>query len=252
MDGSITAGVMPTAATSRLSKPIVWLGRVLDELMPPGTEPSDAADWTLDTRDDYCPRCGASAGPGSVTPRGCAFCIKLNFPWQRITRLSFYGQPVDEWVRQLKFDRRWRWGDWMGEQLAKAIDRPTKHQNMIVCPVPMHRLRRWRRGYNQADLIARAVAREHGLPLATVLTRTQHTPPQTAIAPSMRHENVRHSFAIEPVDLAGHEVLLIDDVKTTGATLATCTRLLKKVGARSVHTAVIAVADPKGQGFATI
>jgi ComF family protein len=243
---------MPTAATSRLPRPAVWLGKVLDELMPPGVEPDGAADWIPDRQDAYCPRCGASTGPGEVTPRGCAFCIKHRFPWQRITRLSFYGQPMDEWVRQLKFNRRWRWGNWMGRQLANAIVPPQKSQHMIVCPVPMHRLRRWRRGYNQAELIARAVANAHNLPLAPVLTRTRHTPPQTAIAPSLRHENVRYSFAIEPADLTGHEVLLIDDVKTTGATLAACTRLLKQAGARSVHAAVVAVADPKGQGFTAI
>ena len=63
---------------------------------------------------------------------------------------------------------------------------------------------------------------------------------------------MRNSFAIEAVDLTGHEVLLIDDVKTTGATLSACTRLLKQAGALSVHVAVIAVADPKGAGYQMI
>jgi predicted amidophosphoribosyltransferase len=53
------------------------------------------------------------------------------------------------------------------------------------------------------------------------------------------------------VDLSGYEIILIDDVKTSGATLSACTRLLKQAGARGIHAAVVAVADPKGQGFRT-
>ncbi len=243
---------MPTARLPQLRRPIAWLGQVLDELMPPGLVPDGAADWRPDREDAYCPRCGASAGEGSVTPRGCAFCVDRPLPWQRLTRLSYYGEPVDEWIRELKFRRRWRWAGWLGNQLAQVIGEPNDPKHLVVCPVPMHRLRRWRRGYNQADLIARAVADARGWSIAPILKRTRHTPPQTAIAPSRRHDNVRHSFDTEPVDLTGYDVILIDDVKTTGATLSTCTRLLKQAGAQSVHAAVLTVADPKGQGFTAI
>ncbi len=253
---------MTTAHTPALSRARRWLGQLIDECVPPGHQPQGTADWHPDSPDDYCPRCGASAGPGSVTPRGCAFCLNLRFPWQRITRLGFYGQPIDDWIRDLKFHRRWRYGQWMGEQLAQALASPPLSETdksetsggggLIVCPVPMHRFRRWHRGYNQADLIAKAVAKTRGFTYAPILKRTRHTPPQTAIAPSRRHDNVRHSFDIQNIDLAGHDVILIDDVKTTGATLSTCTRLLNQANARSVHAAVIAVADPKGQGFNAI
>jgi ComF family protein len=243
---------MPIVKRSPLRRAGAWLGQALDELMPPGDEPDGAAGWQADPADTYCPRCGASAGEGSVTPRGCAFCLNTHIPWQRLTRLGFYGEPIDEWIRLLKFHRRWRFGGWLGGQLAQSIAPPHEPTKLIVCPVPMHRLRRWRRGYNQADLIARAVAEARGWRFAPILKRSRHTPPQTAVAASRRHDNVRHSFDIEPVDLAGHDVVLIDDVKTTGATLGTCTRLLKQAGARSVHAAVIAVADPKGQAFTAI
>lgn len=240
---------MPIVRTAPLSRAVRWMGQLVDELVPPGNIPEGAAEWSPDTAEEYCPRCGASAGPGSVTPRGCPFCLKLTFPWQRLTRLGFYGEPLDQWVRDLKFRRRWRYGQWMGEQLAETIGQPTTPNRLLVCPVPMHRLRRWQRGYNQADLIARAAAKSLDLTCAPILKRTRHTPPQTAIAPSRRHDNVRGTFDIEKVDLTGHDVILIDDVKTTGATLSACTRLLIGAGARSVHAAVVAVADPKGQGF---
>ena len=260
---------MSIVRTPSLTKAVRWMGKLVDELIPPGLVPDGADDWRPDATEDYCPRCGASAGPGSVTPRGCAFCLNIKFPWHRITRLGFYGDPLDDWIRDLKFHRRWRYGQWFGQQLAESLNIPssTPSENTpsktsgaggrsggggIVCPVPMHRFRRWHRGYNQADLIARAAAKSLGLTCAPILKRTRHTPPQTAIAPSRRHDNVRHSFDIEKVDLAGHDVILIDDVKTTGATLTACTRLLTAAGARSVHAAVVAVADPKGQGFRAI
>jgi ComF family protein len=244
--------VMTIVRTPALRRAGAWLVQLLDELIPPGLEPEGAADWQPDAVDVYCPRCGASAGQGSVTPRGCAFCVNKQVPWQRMTRLGYYGQPLDDWVKQLKFHRRWRYGQWLGHQLAQTINQPRDPEKLIVCPVPMHRFRRWRRGYNQADLIARAVAKSQHWQFAPILKRIQHTPPQTAIVPSRRHDNVKHSFDIEPVDLTGFDVILIDDVKTSGATLSACTRLLTQAGAQSVHAAVVAVADPKGQAFATI
>ncbi len=243
---------MSIVRTQLLTRAGTWLGQLIDELIPPGTQPEGAADWQPDAIDAYCPRCGASAGPGSVTPRGCAFCLNQPIPWQRLTRLGVYGQPLDDWIKQLKFHRRWRYGQWLGNQLAQAINQPRDPNKLIVCPVPMHRLRLWRRGYNQAHLIAQAVAHTHGWRFAPILKRTRHTPPQTSIAPSRRHDNVRHSFDIENIDLTGYDVILIDDVKTSGATLSACTRLLTQAGAQSVYAAVIAVADPKGQSFAAI
>jgi ComF family protein len=243
---------MTIVSSARLNRAGAWVGRLVDELVPPGLEPDGSGDWQADEIDDYCPRCGASAGPGSVTPRGCAFCLNKAVPWERLTRLGLYGEPLGEWVKQLKFHRRWRYGQWLGGRLALAIGEPRNPKKLVVCAVPMHRLRMWRRGYNQADLIARAVAEHRGWRFAPILKRTRHTPPQTSIAPSRRHDNVRGSFGIERVDLAGHDVVLIDDVKTTGATLGSCTRLLHEAGARSVHAAVVAVADPKGQAFSGI
>jgi len=91
-----------------------------------------------------------------------------------------------------------------------------------------------------------------GWPTAPLLRRTRHTHPQTAVAPSQRASNAAGSIAAEPIDLAGWHVVLVDDVKTTGATLAACARALRSQGAEGVYAAVAAVADPQGQDFRTI
>lgn len=208
--------------------------------------------WTPDTCDDYCVRCGASAGPGAATPTGCSFCHDQRLAWQRLTRLGPYRSPLDEHVRAMKFAHQWQWAPWLGKQLAAVVGQPARPQRVVVCPVPMHWTRRWRRGFNQSVLIAQALADARGWPMASLLRRTRRTPPQTAVAPSQRAANIRGSFAAEPVDLAGHEIILVDDVKTTGATLDTCARLLRRCGAVSIHCVVAAVADPKGQDFQVV
>ncbi|MEO1235351.1 MAG: phosphoribosyltransferase family protein [Planctomycetota bacterium] len=228
--------------------------RRLTELMD-ATVPSvidadpDVAGWSPDATESYCPRCGASAGPGSVTPAGCPFCVDQRVSWDRITRLWGYAEPMDAWIKAMKFGRQWSWGRWLGERLAERVGEPFALDRVVVVPVPMPWLRRWRRGFNQAQLMADALADARGFPCVPALRRTRHTAPQTSVAASQREANIRGSLAAHPVDLTGHEVVLVDDVKTTGATLAACTRLLKKAGARSVHAAVAAVADPKGQDF---
>ena len=91
-----------------------------------------------------------------------------------------------------------------------------------------------------------------GGPIVPILKRAHHTTPQTAIAPSRRHANVRDAFIIEAVDLTGWQIILVDDTKTTGATLSQCARLLRGRGARTVEVAVAAAADPKGQDFQAV
>lgn len=204
--------------------------------------------WRVDSPGEYCQRCGASAGPHAALPGGCAFCIDRPLAWRRITRLAAYREPIDAWIRAMKFARQWSWADLCGQLLADVITTPPGAR-VAVCPVPMHWLRRWGRGYNQSALLARAIARRRGWPFADILYRTRYTRPQTSLAPSRRRANVHRAFAIRPVDLAGWHMILVDDVTTTGATLSACARLLRRAGAETVDAAVIAVADPRGRNF---
>lgn len=228
-----------------------YLRNVLDEVMPAAVDfaVNDAADWRPDGAEQYCPRCGASAGKGSVTEHGCAFCVNQTVAWDRITRLSAYNKPMDGWIKAMKFGKQWTWSRYLGEQLAEQLEPTQPGNKVVVCPVPMPWRRRWARGFNQAALIAEAVAEGCEWLCVEALRRTRHTRPQTAVAPSQRPANVRGSLDIRRIDLTGHHVVLIDDIKTTGSTLTACTKLLKQNGAAHVHAAVAAVADPKGQDF---
>lgn len=202
-----------------------------------------AAGWCADQPSAYCHRCGRTAGPGEVTVEGCSQCVRLRLPWDRVVRLGPYRPPLETWIIEMKFASRWTWAPWLGRLLSQAAQPISQgRENVAVCPVPMHWLRRWRRGYNQSHLIASALADATGWKLAPVLRRRKYTRPQTRLPHSQRIENVRNSFAIGNVDLTGWTVWLVDDVKTTGATARACARLLRDAGANPVHLAVLAVA----------
>ena len=114
----------------------------------------------------------------------------------------------------------------------------------ILVPVPLHRRRLARRRYNQAALLALALARHSGRPAAVdLLVRRRATPSQKGADRTARRRNVRGAFAVRPgrtALIAGRAVLLIDDVLTTGATVEECARVLTRAGAASVDVLTLA------------
>ena len=115
----------------------------------------------------------------------------------------------------------------------------------LLVPVPLHRRRRRRRGFNQADAIARSI----GLPARALLRRVRATPSQTDLPAAQRHANVRGAFRLAwRADVSGLRIVLVDDVCTTGATLESCARVLREAGAADVRAVTVArvVTRPSG------
>jgi ComF family protein len=201
----------------------------------------------------YCTRCGASIGLEAVTEKGCAFCVNQPVHWQKIIRVGNYQPPLSNWVLNLKFHHGWRWGQMLGQLLAPHVaqlDCPI--DRTVICPVPMHWYRRWERGYNQAQLIADEVGKHVNIPVMSLLKRNRYTPSQTRVVPSQRTVNVSQSVTGRKMDLKDWTVILLDDVKTSGATLNNCCRQLKTMGCKRIIAAVIAVADPRHDDFMSI
>jgi len=110
--------------------------------------------------------------------------------------------------------------------------------------VPLHWRRRWRRGFNQAELLAREVSRHRRIPILNALRRSKDTVNQAGLTSSGRRLNIAGAFQPrEGMDLRGQRVLLIDDVFTTGATATACALALKKAGAGTVSLLTLARAD---------
>ena len=129
--------------------------------------------------------------------------------------------------------------------LAQALPRDEAFDAAV--PVPLYWRRRLRRGFNQAELLARGLSRRTGIPVLKVLRRLRQTPTQAGLSNSARRQNMARAFRSRNV--AGKCILLIDDVMTTGATAASCALALKQAGARRVALLTVARVDRRMQGW---
>ena len=143
----------------------------------------------------------------------------------------------------LKFERIPPLGAWFAERLAEMVgeEREVLAADVVV-PVPLHRQREKERGYNQAALISKPLAKRLQLPhKAVLLMRTRPRPEKHILSLEERWESVRGAFATRPGSQVDNQrVLLVDDVLTTGATLDACSRALREAGAKSVAGLTVA------------
>lgn len=212
-----------------------------------------AADFCPDcagaiTADPYhiCRRCTSNVGEFADVSAGCPRCREDRFHFDAAVRLGPYDGRLRDMILSMK--RR------AGEGLAEAVGRlwAEHHADQfralgvgVVIPVPLHWWRRFRRGYNQAETVAAAVARHLGAEHRPGwLRRVRPTVSQVGLSASERRANVRGAFrATRSARLAGATVLLVDDVMTTGSTASEAARALKAAGAGTVYAAVLASAN---------
>ena len=129
-----------------------------------------------------------------------------------------------------------------GDLLAAALPREERFDAIV--PVPLHWRRRWQRGFNQSELLARGLASRYGFPVIRALRRLRYTGTQTGLSQTARRHNVAAAFqARRPQALKGKRLLLVDDVMTTGSTAAACAGVLRKAGTARVVLLTIARAD---------
>jgi ComF family protein len=201
---------------------------------------------------ERCSACGA-AGPGGGGPL-CGICDArlprldhdLRVPGLAacVAAVEFAGE-VESWVHRFKYPARGIEGlDPEPAAVIRALAREASHRApgtapSWVIPVPLHPIPLRRRGFNPAALIAREVARARGLPLATrALARLRDTPSQTGLDRRQRERNLAGAFACRL--RVPQRVWLVDDVITTGSTLAAAARALRGAGAREITGLCIA------------
>ena len=161
------------------------------------------------------------------------------------TAVWYYEGDVRRSLHRFKFRRATHLAPKYGAMLAMRLREPEAFD--ILTWVPVSRRRRFRRGYDQCELLARALGRELGMPHRRVLRKHRHTPPQSGLhSLEERRANVLGAFRVcKNVDLRGKRVLLVDDICTTGATLNECARVLLTAGAKEVHGAAVAASSQK-------
>lgn len=187
-----------------------------------------------------CTRCALPlAAPDGL----CGHCQQHPPPWQSAWVPFCYAWPLDHLQTRYKFSANLAAGRTLA---ALWCDRPPPDMPQAIIPVPLHRVRLRRRGYDQAHELARQIARQQQLPLRDdVLRRRRATAAQSTLDAVMRRRNVRGAFQVRDGAALPAHVALFDDVLTTGATLGECTRVLLRAGVVRVDVWALArVAAP--------
>jgi len=202
-------------------------------------------------RPPFCRGCGDSLQSWRViegTSALCPTCIERPGSIDHSAAAGRYDGSLRLIIHALKYDGRRSLAPALGRVLRAAGSGVLAGADCIV-PIPLHPWRQLRRGFNQAAELAACLDR----PVVPALWRTQATRPQSGLSAGERRRNVRNAFGVSPMlsranirrSLVDRVVVLVDDVRTTGATLESCAETLKCAGAREVRALTLALAPPR-------
>lgn len=191
----------------------------------------------------FCPACASAVQRVPVLQGGA----KATFDAAALGAAPFvYGGSIARAIVRMKYEGRPDLARPLGDLLWRWIEphRATLAE-VVVVPVPLHPVRLAERGFNQAAMLAACVASRLGAPMAAMaLARTRDTPRQTTLDRRRRAQNVAGAFVVRRFQpIANRPILLVDDVRTTGATLDACAEALRASGAVRVRTIALAQAD---------
>ena len=177
-----------------------------------------------------CPRCARpqQGGPGHL----CASCAETPPPFDAGWSAFRYQVPIDRAVQGLKYHAGFRSAHWLGQEMAHALAQRAQPLPQLLLPVPLHADRLRGRGYNQALELAKAMGRVLEVEVDTrSASRLRATADQIGKSAAERRRNVKGAFAVQAGRLGGKHIALVDDVMTTGSTLAELARACRKAGA---------------------
>lgn len=178
----------------------------------------------------------------------CGLCRRIDPPFERAAAYGSYDSGLRDLIHLLKYEQVRPAANILGRMLAEVIsglETAFTRDVITLVPVPLHARKLRQRGFNQSELIARVALKVRGNRRFVLnphgLERRRETKSQIGLSSHQRRENLRGAFAVtEPAKLAGHEILLVDDVFTTGTTASECARVLRRAGAAKVWVATVA------------
>ncbi len=179
--------------------------------------------------------CSCCALPLTTPAPLCGHCLERKPAFAQSCIAFSYEHPLDYLIHQFKYRRQLTGGKLLGEMLAEHC-RQVARPDFLV-PVPIHWRKRWQRGFNQTELLARLLGKSLRLPVVNALRQTRYHVSQKGLGRQQRQKNLRQSLAISPRYLSqirGAHIALVDDVVTTTATVRALSELLIKAGAQQV------------------
>ena len=186
--------------------------------------------------DNNQPRCGRCDLPGSDP---CARCIDTPPPYDGLRAPYLYGEGLAEMLARAKFSRREDLAVGLGHLLADdSVAADLAREATALAPIPLGKVRRRERGFNQSAVIAGVLAKRWSLPMRYALTRARETLRQSDLALAARRENIQGAFMC--AEAPAKNVVLVDDIVTSGETVAEATRALKAAGVENVWVVAIA------------
>lgn len=184
--------------------------------------------------------CSKCAEPVAESNTLCGECITLPPPLDRLYPTYIYEGPIRSAIHALKYLDIRAIAPILGELMIKKLSPNTIRRFDCIAPVPIHKDRMRERGYNQAALLAESVSKNlNAQYIENALIKIRHTPSQVELTRYQRVNSLRGAFNPN-YDFSGAQVLLIDDVATTGSTLMNCASALKRAGARNVNALTLA------------
>lgn len=186
----------------------------------------------------WCMKCGKKL---QEEGEFCRDCRRISHNFVRGRALYEY-ESVAPSIYRLKYDKRQEYADFFGEEIAYFLVDFIRQVNPdALIPVPLHRKRRMKRGYNQAELLANALGRQMNIPVYDkLLLRVKNTAPLKKQNPRERQNNLKKAFIIGQNDVKLDTIILIDDIYTTGSTVDEATTVLMQHGVKRVYVITLA------------
>lgn len=224
---------------------LVFPGRcpVCDEILPVGQRICESCrPFLLWAKEPVCMRCGKPVEQENT--EYCEDCRHKNHLFRQGKAVFLYGGKIRKSLYRFKYHGRREYARFYAQEAAAAWGRWIISRGIeVIVPVPMYRGKKRLRGYNQAEVFAKALGRELELPVKNLVRRTRDTVPQKDLNVKERKHNLKNAFQLQSNIVKYKKVLLVDDIYTTGSTMDAVTEVLLRAGIVDVYFICISTGE---------
>lgn len=213
---------------------------ICEDILPKKTEICESCRKKLQyIREPKCKKCGKpfeTADEGQMIREYCADCVKRRHFYDRGMAVFCYNEEIKESIYRFKYHNQRTYADFYGQEICNRYGREIRRMGIeALIPVPISVEKQRKRGFNQAELIAKVVGEQLNIPVETqLIVRIKNTIPQKELNQEERRKNLNNAFQITENRVKYKKIMLVDDIYTTGSTIDACAIPLRKAGIEEV------------------